>query len=375
MTSIVSEIMKLRDGIPFEIDYKNTNRYRVVVVETDGSRTAYYFGTPIYHCETRKVVDLKFHRCGEGICSTGSSATIHYGEDIELVDTYCRCRVSLGRGIRYLTEKELVCGDGRIYNTTNGFVCRMPCRDQSAFVMTLDVDTAFAEIRANDHYFALMTEKFRPAFVCSAIGTVGEDDEVVAPVRMSYQKITDRRYAISFTPCTSRGEGILFEFNMYEHKLFQDTTVESHHPQVNNAFGSVAFLGETKELGVQWLYSRPDVSCLPELFGKTIKRAALHMPRLNHTAIAMKALKLTTRFCSFGSTWDNRVSSSDPLANSTAESDYVMMDVTEVLVDKHGHFSPLEGMVLKPQNRNDGFSVIATGDCYFSPQILEVAFC
>ena len=347
MTSIVSEIMKLRDGIPFEIDYKNTNRYRVVVVEADGSRTAYYFSTPIYHCETRKVVDLKFHRCEGGICSTGSSATIHYAEDIELVDTHCRCRVSLGQGVRYLTEKELVCGDGRIYNTTNGFVCRMPCRDQSAFVMTLDVDTAFAEVRANDHYFALMTEKFRPAFVCSAIGTVGEDGDVVAPVRVSYQKITDRRYAISVTPCMSRGEGILFEFNMYEHKLFQDTTVESHYPQVNNAFGSVAFIGETKEFGVQWLYSRPDVSCMPELFGKTIKRAILHMPQLNRTAVGMTALKLTMRFCSFGSTWDNRVRPSDPLTNAKGGSGYVSLDVTEMLVDKHGLFSPLEGMVLK----------------------------
>ena len=44
---------------------------------------------------------------------------------------------------------------------------------------------------------------------------------------------------------------------MYERKLFLDTTVESKNIDVNNAFGSIAFIGNTDIFGEQWLYSRP----------------------------------------------------------------------------------------------------------------------
>ena len=45
MNSILNEISKLRKGTPLVIDYKNSNRYRVVAVEPDGSKTAYAVST------------------------------------------------------------------------------------------------------------------------------------------------------------------------------------------------------------------------------------------------------------------------------------------------------------------------------------------
>ena len=61
MNSILNEITKLRKGEPLVIDYKNSNRYRLVAIEQNGTQTAYYFSTPIYNILTRKAVDMKFH--------------------------------------------------------------------------------------------------------------------------------------------------------------------------------------------------------------------------------------------------------------------------------------------------------------------------
>ena len=48
MNAILSQIAALRAGRPVTIDYKNTNRYRIVARENDGTKTAYYFSAPIY---------------------------------------------------------------------------------------------------------------------------------------------------------------------------------------------------------------------------------------------------------------------------------------------------------------------------------------
>ena len=61
MISVFDEIAMLRKDAPIEIDQRNHNRYRVVLDEQDGSKTAYYFSTPIYNNRTGKLVDMRFH--------------------------------------------------------------------------------------------------------------------------------------------------------------------------------------------------------------------------------------------------------------------------------------------------------------------------
>ena len=76
MQSVLSEILKLRSGAPSVIDYQNCNRYCLAVQENSGTKTAYYFSTPIYNRITRKLVDMKFQSNGETIYMTGSNANI-----------------------------------------------------------------------------------------------------------------------------------------------------------------------------------------------------------------------------------------------------------------------------------------------------------
>lgn len=67
MQSVLGEISKLRKGSPIIIDYHNSNRYRLVVQENNGTKTAYYFSTPIYSRRTRKMIDVKFQSNGGAI--------------------------------------------------------------------------------------------------------------------------------------------------------------------------------------------------------------------------------------------------------------------------------------------------------------------
>ena len=76
MQSVLKEIEKLRNGLPIVIDYSNSNRYRLVTKESDGSKTAYYFSAPNYNYKSRKLIDVKFHSTGDAVYAIGSNANI-----------------------------------------------------------------------------------------------------------------------------------------------------------------------------------------------------------------------------------------------------------------------------------------------------------
>ena len=374
MNSILNEISKLRKGAPFIIDYQNSNRYRVVAIETNGTKTAYYFTAPIYNNRTRKAVDMKFHANGETIYSIGSGANITISNSIRMENTGGSCVVPLSDTTKLISEHEAICGSVRIFPTTNGVVVKSACPEGKPYTFTVEISKPFLEVRANDKYFALMSEKFRPFVAVSCLGTADANGNIISPAKVIYQKISDRKYTITVIPCSTLGKSVAFELNLYEAKLFQDTTVESKNPKTNNAFGSVGFIGTTKEFGEQWLYTRPDFSKMSELNDKKILRAILHLPRLNSSTIELTVSKVSARFCSFGSTWDNKIAASSSLADSQITDHYIDLNMMPILSDKYGRLSWGEGFILKAKKKDSGFSVITTGDNYFAPQILEISY-
>ena len=76
MQSVVEEIKKLRGNRPVNIDSHNSNRYRLVCYEDDGTKTAYYFSTPIYNNTTRRMITPKFSMEGQVFRMMGSNAHI-----------------------------------------------------------------------------------------------------------------------------------------------------------------------------------------------------------------------------------------------------------------------------------------------------------
>ena len=374
MNSILGEITNFRKGAPLVIDNKNSNRYRLVAIEPNGTKTAYYFSSPIYNNRTRKAVDMKFHSNAGIAYSTGSNANIAVGSNIRIENLEGSCVISLSNPIARILESEIVCTNKRLYPTTNGIAIRSFCNEGRECSFSVEISKPFLEVRANDKCFALMSERFRPFVVFSCIGTSDDNGSIISPAKISYQKITDRKYTISIVPCSSLGKSVIIEANLYEPKLFQDTTVESKNAKVNNAFGSIGFIGSTKEFGEQWLYSRPDFTKMSELNDKKIFRAVLHLPKLNTEPIELNSFKVAARFCSFGSTWDNKIAEESVFHEAQITDNYIDLDLMSVLTDKQGRLQYGEGFILKAKKKNSGFSVIATGDSYFFPQILEVNY-
>jgi hypothetical protein len=180
---------------------------------------------------------------------------------------------------------------------------------------------------------------------------------------------------VQFSPVSSIGNAVMFEINLYEPKLFQDTTVESKNPGENNAFGSTAFIGDSETFGEQWLYSRLDYSKISEVVGREIRKVILHIPQYNDSRVALDVFTPVQRFCSFGSTWDNKIAYAAKTAESSAMQRYHNLDLTALLTDRRNHsFIMPEGLVLKSKIKGSGYAAVATGDNYFTPQILEINY-
>lgn len=375
MQSVLNEISKLRSGSPIVIDYHNSNRYRLVVQENNGSKTAYCFSTPIYNRKTRKLVDMKFRSSGETIYTMGSNANITLSHRILMENAEGSISLELLQKPSLISSQELRCGSYTITPTTNGVMIKCDVRNTLVNDFAVETSQPYLNNRANDRCFALMKEEFRPLVVLSCIGSSDASGNVIAPARLENQKITDKKYKVTVSATSPIATDVLFEINMYENKLFQDTTVENMNPTVNNAFGGVGFIGNSSAYGEQWLYSRPDYSCISEVMDKRVHKVVLHIPKLNRSNVELSAFKVTARFCSFGSNWDNKISDGLLVSDSLTMSGYQSLDITSLIVDQHARtILRTEGLVLKSKIKGIGFSVIATGDSYFAPQILEINY-
>lgn len=375
MQSIFNEISHLRGERPLIIDYRNSNRYRLVTSESNGTKTAYCFSTPIYNLKSRKMIDLHFCSNGGVLYAVGSNTNITVSNGIRMENPEGYCLMEIPQKPALNSGKEIRCGNNTIYPTTNGIALKAYIKDSGRFSFTIEVGQPFMDVRANDKYFALMRERFRPFVTFSCIGTLDSLGQLIAPAKIEYQKLTDRKYRLTVLSTSQMGTYVLFEGNLYENKLFQDTTVENFNPKTNNAFGSTAFIGNTALFGEQWLYSRPDYSKISELMDKRINKATLHLPKYNKSNVEFSALKVTSRFCSFGSNWDNKIASGALVSESVSVMGYQSVNLTPLIVDpKTRTITRSEGMILKSNVKSSGFSAVATGDSCYAPQILEINY-
>ncbi len=375
MQSVISEIARLRDSKSYTVDYHNSNRYRLVVQERDGSKTAYYFSTPIYSQKEGKLLDVKFHLNGSTIYAVGSNANVTVSHNIAMENREASCKIELKQKAELVSPQRVRCGKHSIWPTTNGVAMKCDIRGEEKISFLLEVGQPFLNVRFNSKYFALMKERFKPYVVFSCVASMDVAGNVIAPAKLEYQKITDKKYCITVSATSPLARYVLWECNLYENKLFQDTTVESGNPSSNNAFGSVGFIGNTAAYGEQWLYSKLDYSRLTEIMDKRIQKAVLHMPKLNRSKIDISAFRVVARFCSFGSNWNNKTPGGAAVSDSSSNPGYQSIDVTSLLVDQRTKtIKKSDGLILKSKVKGSGFSAIATGDSYLAPQILEINF-
>lgn len=150
MQAVLNEIVKLRGGGPIVIDYSNSNRYRLVVQENNGTKTAYCFSTPIYNAKTRKLVDLKFHKDGDTICAIGSNANITLSQNLMMENAEVSVSLKLPEKPMLISPQQAQSGSCVIFPTTNGVAIRCDVNGTSVKTFSIDVGRPHFSVRAND---------------------------------------------------------------------------------------------------------------------------------------------------------------------------------------------------------------------------------
>jgi len=364
MNTVLEEIKYLRNMSGFEIDRRNNNRYRVLVKENIG-RTAYCFSTPIYNVDSRKLINLTFDKSNDVYIFKGSNANV----------TVCknRCVLENREGRAILLFDDIISA-----SDSPNEINVAPCMNGLLFTVNskyikfnLKSEVKQSGVRFNSTCFSIMKDKFKPFL---SLGTLYSTDQRgrFLPAEMKYKDGGMGIYEIEMVNEFSNGN-FMFEVNLYEHKLFQDTTVESIHPDKNNVYGAVGFIGNTKQFGEQWLYSRLDITKIPEILSERIEKVILHIPSFYGTADNIDVFVPEKRFCSFGSTWNKKINYSERACSSIINGRYLTIDATNIFTNKSGHELVYnEGFIIKPQKEKKDFLAISTGDSYFAPQILEI---
>ena len=367
--TVLNEIKYLRGMQSFLIDRRNRNRYTVVVKE-DVGYTAYCFSTPIYNDSSKKLIHLGFEKFKTGYIFDGSNARM----------TICQNRCVLERkdGAAVITlDRSPAIRGFNVAPTSN--ITVIPSLNGLKFFVkgnslkfSLKHTSKQEYIRFNPSCFTVMREEFNPFLSISAL-YAENGNGIFSPVEIKYTHQGNQNYEIQLSHDIPNGQ-FSFEVNLYEPKLFQDTTVESIHPDDNNVYGAVGFIGKTKQHGEQWLYSRPDFSKIPHLTSR-VNKVLLHIPILNVSLENIDVYIPQKRFCSFGSTWNRRVEMSNKVSSSYNDGKYITIDVTSMFTENSNRVLTYnEGLILKkPKGKNNSI-VISTGDCYSAPQILEVKF-
>ncbi len=381
MIAIFEELLRLRSGSCGEVDCKNHNRYRVVFDEKTGGKSAYYFSVPVYNIHTGRMIDMRFRRKEAGFHYVGSNASITVGDGIVMKNADGVCRISLGGNGTSGSERRLRVGEDRISPTANGVLLMLRCSPEGEAAFQLDGDEGFFDIRDGKTAFSLMNEGFRPLVTVSALGVFSAEGEHLSPAEICYTRTQDHGYRLTLKVEKAREVArerrccFLVECNMYEPKLFQDVCVRSGQPKGNNTYGSSAFIGHTSLLGEEWLYSRMDYTKISELLGIPLKRIVLHLPWHGGTEGDLRVSEVPVRFCSFGSTWENKVSVREETLLSRQNDGYLSVDLTRLFLDPEtGYMKQIHGLIFRPVQGAAEYSLISTADSHFAPQILEVHY-
>lgn len=368
MLTALNEIYNLRVQSP-KINENNSNRY-CILSDEGHIMTAYCFSVPIYNDASNRLVRREFIKDGNLIRFSGSNTKgfIHHGKII-MTNTYGGICISLPSDDISWIDEGLNSGNWKIEPSFNG-VC-VHCSSPIAKI-NLNIDREFLMIRHCSKSFGIMQEEFIPFFTATPLFSADQNDKLF-PATVKYKKLYDRNYEVIIQ--ATKGNCVSFELNLYEPKLFQDTTVESNHPKENNAYGGISFLGKTEWTGEQWLYSRLDLTKIPELYSVSIQKVFLHLPRWNSADIEIEAYTPTTRFCSFGSNWENKIGQTALVASATPNGNYITVDITKLVTDaSRKSLIPTNGLILKSKSKGDSFVTISTGDNYTFPQILEIQY-
>ena len=364
-------IAELSGSKTLDVDTNQANRYCIKLHSAKG-KEAYYFGTPIYNSDSRKLLRRKFIATNGYYQFIGSNCEVSVtATQIKLTRGKQHFTINLGKPYSWsVRDADLVSNQLLIIPTYNGV-----CIAGNLMHMSFDtvVNFGYQNIRTSQNCVCFMESRFKPIVVISALFSTKQKNGC-HPLQIRYRKTTSKEgnfSILSEDPLYNYG---ICEINFYEPKLIQDTPVSGKHPKENNAFGPIAFIGKSTIYGTQWLYTRLDINKLPELQHKYIQEMKLYIPRFTNTSVALDTFELSSRFCSFGSTWSNKIAKEHRHDAVKCNGDYVCVDLTRQYTNR-GLLTESAGVVITPARASElGFQAISTGDSYIMPPILCVKY-
>lgn len=352
---------------------QKVNRYGVATKLDQGNRE-FYFSTPIYSEQSEIPGERRFMPKGSQYILHGSSAQILITEfGIKLLTVFGSMRVCWEEKKQFT-----LCDNGRflrsekmsVHPTFNGVLVRQVIDGGVTLSFESDLYQE-GEIKSNSKFFAYMKSKYEPFFTMGAMYAESASGQEFYGLTMKTKRENAKKISVEMKSEHSDATRFVWEANAYESKLFQDTTVESKRPSENNVFGSVAHLGKSPEYGTQYLYSRLDLAKLPVESKKNIKSVYLHIPYYIISGQSFRVFMPFKRFCSFGSRWNNKVAYEGTKTEGHRQGGFVSFDLSPYFLNEQGAMQETAGIMIR-QITQEGFSVLATADNYFTPQILEI---
>ncbi len=375
MHYVIKEIQKIRNENNIKCVECFNNPYSVLVDEKNRTHTLYCFSLPIKR--DSRFIDRSFSHYKNKTSFEGSNGNIVISNNIMMKNDYGECYIDVPGILAEKTIDSLFfttdAGKIKISPTTNGLTFLIPCSMEHTPKFRLHLNQKPFGVRSNGKYYAWMREKFIPFLTVSAIGYSKSGKSITEPCIIETKEINEYDYLFSCSPVQFKSGFVLFEINLYEKKLFQDTTVESKNPKQNNAFGSTAFLGRTEAFGEQWLYFRAELNpIIPHLTDRKILRVQFYLPCFCGEKAMLSAHSIQSRFCSFGSNWTSRVAPTIPLCMATNNHGYYAFDLPNQMMElTRGINIVIRQHMDKISEKATG---IYTGDSYYRSPILKINY-
>ena len=350
---------------------KIMNRYGLIS-KSDNNMKAYYFSVPILSQTTKKIVNSKIEKREGVYYYNGSNCEVKVyndrimlckGKEIIFLHFNAQKNIVLSEDGSYLKAEDII-----FFPTFNGIIIKQ--RGNKAKIKM--ESTTQKDVKNNSKNFAFMQSKFEPVVTFNAMFAENRYRDTFYNIMLHSNKITDNLYELELIASNENAFQLTYDINMYEPKLIQDTTVESKNPCENNAYGNISFLGKSSCLGIQFLYSRVDMEKMDLPTNIQILNVKIHIPYYTINGNDFRISVPVKRFCSFGSNWNNKIPYSNDVLLGIRNNGYITFDISKYVISKTGKWNPNEGFVIKSQGEH--FSIIGTGDNYYTPQIIEITF-
>lgn len=370
------EIVKQRLGDENISENKPYSRYGMNLKMSNGEERLCFFTAPIFN--ENGLVERKFEKSENGFCFRGSNGEIMVSSSGVLVKNKAyQAKLRWEKEQRFTLSENAGClrsESMEISPTLNGVLVAQKYEHRPLYFW-FESDSKYKGFaRMNTKYFAYMKEQYVPYVT---LNTVWASDEAVCNMMgadLAMKKDSETQFRFRMTATDPKATKLNWEINLYEPKLIQDTTVESRRPNENNVYGNIAFLGETPDHGVQYLYSRFDLDKIKLDPTKRAKRVFLHVPCYNtRGSQKLCAASPIRRFCSFGSNWANKMPTTDFSVKYRWQNGCFVFDLSDYMLSESGKWKENTGIVLRLAGAKDVL-ILATADNYNMPQMIEIEY-